>query len=471
MNAALLVTERLVGGWPAVVADGRCVSADSLARRVRALARWLHVHGVRSGDPVQVLIPAGADFAASVLGLLWLGAVPVLIDPLEAEAVARVQLETATPRFVLTIPRLARAWRWPGLAALARLAGRPVPRRPAAPLLVLPDTDQGDIPPATVDPAHPGLVIFTSGTTARPKGVVHSHGSLSAFLEHVAALVEDLPFASCLAETPQQMFYALLRGATCHVVRGHGPGRAAAALGALRAGAVEAWFGSPWTWSRWLDEGSALPRSLRVLLLGSAPVTAPFLRRLLPLLPDDTRVRCVYGLTEAGPVCLVDGREKADGVVSGDLLGAPLPGVEVRVRGGEIEVASPAVAPQTLRGEALGPWLATGDLGRMDGARVVLLGRRKDMIVRRGHNIYPELLEPLLGGDAVLVGVSDAHAQDERVVLVHAGAADPRWTALLAEARPDHLLRVAALPRRGRQHKVDKHALRQLARQRFSITA
>ena len=206
-------------------------------------------------------------------------------------------------------------------------------------------------------------------------------------------------------------------------------------------------------------------------MLGAAPVAPAFLRALVAAAPADLRILCLYGLTEAGPVATVDGREKAAFTGEGDLVGPIVPQLRARVVLGEIQVAGEAVAPRYLDGPAANPWLATGDLGRLEGGHLVLNGRAKDMILRRNHNIYPGLLEPLLlrsFEDAALVGVWDAHAHDERVVLAYAGAI-ARSSLDLGEAAPDHLLSMAALPRSGRQHKVDREAVRLLARARFGI--
>jgi acyl-CoA synthetase (AMP-forming)/AMP-acid ligase II len=254
------------------------------------------------------------------------------------------------------------------------------------------------------------------------------------------------------------------------VARGRGERRAARLWRLMEEGAAEAWFGGAWLWARWLREGRRPPGGLRALVLGAAPVTKPFLRALVEAAPDPLRILCLYGLTEAGPVATVDGREKAAWTGDGDLVGRALPGVRASVVGGEVRVAGPSVAPRYLGGPAIRDGVGTGDLGRLEGDDLVLLGRAKDMIVRRGLNVYPGLLEPVLArsmGEVALVGVFDARAQDERVVLVHAGSEG--LLPPLGEAAPDHVLRVDALPRRGRQHKVDREALRRLARERFFI--
>jgi acyl-CoA synthetase (AMP-forming)/AMP-acid ligase II len=447
--------------------EGRVTTADALHDRTLGLAAWLLERGVVPGDRVLLLVPAGPDFAAALLAIAWIGAAAVLLEPDQAPGAFAARVRAARPSVALVDPRLVWAWRLPLVPQLLRARGVPIPARPDLRVLALPAATRGAAPCAPRADGDEALVLLTSGTTAAPKVVVHTHGTLAAFLGNVARLVEGLDVGSYLAETPQQLFYALLLDATCHVVRGQGEARLGRTLAVLSSGEVRAWFGGPWTWVRWLERGLPVPPTLRTVLLGSAPVTRPFLRRLLAVLPPDADVRCVYGLTETGPVCVADGREKAAREVEGDWVGRPLQGIEVRVRD-EIEVRS-ASCPASL---APGGWLPTGDLGRLGAEGVVLLGRSKDMIVRRGINLYPGVLEPLLlerVPDAVLVGVFDAEAQDERVVLVHTGATPAGLDDLLGDAAPDHVLGVPELPRTGRQHKVDKEALRRLARVRFLV--
>ena len=136
-------------------------------------------------------------------------------------------------------------------------------------------------------------------------------------------------------------------------------------------------------------------------------------------------------MTEMLPVCFVDMEEKLEYEGSGDLVGAPCPDVRLRIaRDGEIMVAGPNLCGAYLAGPALDE-LATGDLGRLDAdGRLVLLGRKKDMIIRGSYNIYPGLIEEVIAGIAgvrrcAVVGVYDENRADE-VEDVVAGEEDVR---------------------------------------------
>ncbi len=457
-----------------VVQEGEAATtAEALQARTLGLARWYRNQGVEPGDRVLMLVPPGANFAAALLGLVWLGATPVLLDPGHPEGVWKAQLEAVRPRWVVTLPALGRLWAVPGARQLLSFLGRSTPARPdGARVLQLPGVVRGDTEPAACTEDAEALILFTSGTTSAPRGVVHTHGNLPHFLRQVTQVVEGVSMASYLAEHPQQIFYALTTGATCHVVKAPPAKRLQAVVDLLRSGRIEAWFGSPYTWIHCLDAGIAIPQEIQTLIFGSSPVTHQFLNRLLPHLSETVAIRCMYGLSEAGPVALVDGQEKASRQGTGDWLGACVGTARVTLEAGEIHVHSRALARGYLGEPPRSGPLATGDLGRLDADGLWLLGRKKDMILRRGVNHYPSLLESLLaenGIDASLVGVFDTTAQDERIIVAHTGPAETPFADLLGEAAPDHVLHMESLPRSGRQHKVDKQALRLLARERFGV--
>ncbi|MDF1504561.1 class I adenylate-forming enzyme family protein, partial [Roseisolibacter sp. H3M3-2] len=229
--------------------------------------------------------------------------------------------------------------------------------------------------------------------------------------------------------------------------------------------------------------GATRRPALRHLLLGAAPVEVPLLRRLRAVLPPAATAWAVYGMTEILPVATVSIDAKLAWAGDGDLLGAPAPGVEARVADdGELLLRGPQLCAGYL-GEAPMREHATGDLVRLDdGGRLVLLGRKKDMIIRGHDNVYPALHEPVVARipgvrRCAMVGVRDARASDERIVLVvePAEGTDPAALARALPAAlrtgdtriddaalPDRIL-VMPLPEAGRSRKVDRAALRAVA--------
>lgn len=312
-------------------------------------------------------------------------------------------------------------------------------------------------------------MIFTSGTTARPRGVVHTRGSLAAGLELFRNAFPLGP--GDIVHTDQLMLGlpALLAGATWSLPTG---GDLAGDLAARRATHT---FAVPVHLDRLLRRTPRLPATLRYLLLGAAPAPPAVLRRALDAGPQ---VLSVYAMTEALPIAIASAREKL-AHTGGDLLGAPLPGVGVRVAAdGELFVSGPHLARCYLGEEPLTE-VATGDLVRMEAGRLILLGRKKDMILRDGVNIYPGLYEPAVAAlpgvaEAAIVGLTDPETGDEEVVLavVPAGGYDERLLRrslpriVDAAALPDRVVALDALPRSGRADKLDRAALRALVTRR-----
>jgi acyl-CoA synthetase (AMP-forming)/AMP-acid ligase II len=172
-------------------------------------------------------------------------------------------------------------------------------------------------------------------------------------------------------------------------------------------------------------------------------------------------------------------------------VGRPVDGVQIRLADdGEIHVAGPALARGYLGDPMPVAELPTGDLGQFDGSgRLVLHGRRKEMLIRDGENIYPGLYEPALAEAAGLAAVMMVGLPrpdgDETVVLFavprrgdDAESARARLAAVVSSpespldrhARPDAVLGIAELPRAGRSGKPDRRALARLAATRLGHT-
>lgn len=429
--------------------------------------------GLRAGDTVALAVRPGASALAGFLGAARIGLRVALVDPFAgaelvasrlrhadtalilADATAQVMSTAAAPvarRMGVRLPNL------PSIAPVATIGRRTIGLAPS-----IDDRTFADPGPADGDDA---LIIFTSGTTATPRAVVHTHRSISAGLGAVRSLIDVREGHTVMGGTFFVMVPALMAGAM--VILPPRRSRSVARLFAERTPDV-----SYLTPPQLRDVLAETPRLHGRIFAGSAPVTTALLGRLKAAGADEAWG--VYAMSEAFPVAAVEEREKAQYAGPGDLLGRPFAGVEVTVDGiGQLCVRGAGVCDRYL-GEARHAAVASGDRGMVDSdGRVVMHGRLKDMILRAAENIYPGLYEPALHvqgvASAVLLGVPAFDGDEEVVLLIECdagvaqAAVERRLRAPLDAmgfARPTRIV-FATVPTHGRSRKPDRDAARHL---------
>lgn len=404
---------------PAVVAGGRATTYSELDRAAWAAARRLARLGVGRGDRVATTLPPGPGFAELLHAVPRLRAVLVPLNTRLGPSERRAQLEDAAPSVVVDEP----------------LRG-----------------DEADLEPsARLDPDEAWTLLFTSGTSGRPKPVLLSHRN------HVASA---LAAAWRLGVAPDDRWLCVLPlyhvGGVAILVRSVVYGTAAVVHERFDAEETAAVLGSgeatlaslvPTMLGRLLEAGLASSPSLRAVLLGGARVPDDLLERAADA---GLRVVRTYGMTEtASQIATAEGTVRA---------ARPLPGVELRIAaGGEVLVRGPMVARAALAGDG---WLHTGDRGRIDSEGLLHVeGRLDDVIVTGGENVDPvEVEDALLAhpavADAGVVGVPDPEWGEAVTAYVVAPAgADPAELRAHCRARiapfkvPKRVRLVDALPR------------------------
>lgn len=323
------------------------VSYAELEERSNRVAAALAARGARPGDRVCVFVRPSADLVAVVYAVFKLGAVVVLADPGMGRKRLLAAIERTRPRIFVGMP-LAHAarrlfpgpfrtvdlpvtvgrrlfWRGPTLAELVR-AGSPS----------FPCHDGG--------PDAPAAILFTSGSTGPPKGVVYTHGMFEAQMRALGTLYAFRPGEVDLACFPLFALFDVALGMTSAFapLDPSRPGRCdpAAIVDALERTGATTTFGSPAIWRRvvpWcLARGRTLPTLERVLVAG-APVPPALLADFHRILPPGADVHTPYGATEALPVTSIAGREVVPSLVErvhgghGTCVGVPAPEVDLRL--------------------------------------------------------------------------------------------------------------------------------------------
>ena len=467
---------------------GIAVTRGAFGERVRASAGAFTRIGLDPGAAIAFGVRQDIAGIAWLLGALRAGLTVVIVDPRLAPEHLVAQCRAAGVAAVVLDGGVAAVARHPILRWIAARRGvrLPPPSRLApamwatsASFAMVPRLDRsaGGDGRRPADPATPAVVVFTSGTTDQPRGIVHTAGSLAATMQMAADAFALGARDRVLGAGLHRVAPALLAGAPV-VLPGNVSG---AALARLTRDAAVTHVSLPLHRALgWAAAGGGAP-DLRSIVLGSAPVTNAGLVRLRTMLPAGVSISSVYGLTEHLLVARVEAEERiAHAEREGDLVGRPFPGTGVRIaRDGEIWLSGSALARGYLGDLAPARELPTGDVGHLDElGRLILLGRRKEMIIRDGVNIYPGLYEARLAAAArleaaFLVGVRGPDANELAVLVgvprpgdgVETARARLRAVArgpsspLDAHAQPDAVTMLSSVPRAGRSGKPDRAAI------------
>jgi olefin beta-lactone synthetase len=475
-----LVVEVAAGGdsCPAIADLGgggtRVISFAELEDRVDALVDGLHRVGVRPGHRVALLVPPGIDLPATVYACWQAGAVIVVADAGLGWRRMADALRSADPDYLIGIPAAlaaAAALHLPGIRLVAGELPRPIGRL----LGVRQSIDElatgwergsalADIERTDVDRNGSGsseaAVLFTSGATGPPKGVVYRHHQLKAQLEQLRALFDVAPGDRLVAAFAPFALYgpALGIGAVVPQMDVTKPGTLTAASLADAAAAIEATlvFASPAALRNVVAtageltaaHSSALAR-IRLVLSAGAPVSIPLLRSVREVLPH-AELHTPYGMTEALPLTDISLPQLEEaGQANGVCVGRPLPGVQIQISrfdsmgraegppesmvdiSGEICVSAAHVKDRydqlwaTEQESSRNPgWHRSGDVGHLDSAgRLWIEGRLVHVITTAAGPLTPVGVEQRIEAEApvtaaAVVGVGPRGTQQVVAVVV-----------------------------------------------------
>ncbi|MFJ8004352.1 class I adenylate-forming enzyme family protein [Streptomyces fagopyri] len=467
---------------PVLLQGDRSLSFGALRERAERVAAGLYDRGVRPGTVVAWQLPTRIETAVLSFALARLGAVQSPVIPFYRDREVGFALRESRAEY-FAVPG---EWRDFDHTAMARRLGA---KGVFEAYDVLPDGDPGVLPPPPADGTSVRWIYWTSGTTSDPKGVLHTDRSLIAggsCLAHALRLsagdVGSMAFPYAHIAGPDYTVMLLLYGFPAVMFEHFA---LPAALEDYRAHGVTVAGGSTAFYSMFLAEqrkrpGRPVIPTLRLLAGGGAPKPPEVYHRVVREM--GVQLTHGYGMTEVPMITMGAPDDTAENLATTE--GRPPEGMEIRIVDGEVRLRGEAVCQgyldpaQTAEAFDADGFLITGDVGHLtDSGHLVLTGRLKDVIIRKGENISAKEIEDLLHrhpavGDVAVIGLPDAD-RGERVCAVveqPAGAAALTLAAAVAYLRaeglsvhklPEQLEVVEALPRNETLRKVLKYRLRE----------
>lgn len=457
------------GPRPALADPAETLSYAELAGQASRLGRALRGLGLEPGERSLVVLPNGTDFARAHFANLLAGLVSVPCDAGLTAGTLAALAASCEPSCLLTdAATLARLSAGGALPSCVRevviLGNTPTPtamsrHHSAADLMSSQPDDLLDVPRASGDLA---ALMYTTGTTGRPKGVELTNANVLAALHSIVEFVGYGPEDREVVILPLSHNFGLGH-VYCNLMSGgavyteNGLARPGRVLKALESFGATGFPGTPLGFGMLIDQyGPVLAqkgRNLRFSVINSAPLPperTEQLRRLLPGLD----VMIYYGLTEASRTSFIS-LSKA-GPVYYRSAGRPMKHVEVQIHDadaralpagetGEVVIRGPAVTrgywrnPDETAAVFRGGWLHTGDLGHLDADGYLwITGRSKDVINVGGYKVNPADVEAVLlqwpgvrdAGVVGLEGVGGLTGEAVVAALVKEPGVSPDETAL-----------------------------------------
>lgn len=474
----------------AITHGKRSITYGKLLDNMKKIHQGAYASGLKKGDNVLFICKPDIEGLSLALGLLHAGITVSIIDPFTSDdlfinrcksakvthVIAPALLyNIATPNSILGKITRMQVANISLLAAEKLSFGSFIGDRKinAKKWLTGAESFVEDV----ADSDAPAIIVFTSGTTSEPKGVVHSFKSLSSSIPATASALGIEVRYSVYSEPMTVGLVALSMGAEWIIP----------IPGEKFPERCQVWFGTPKEILDGLDiiENKKLSSSSMVTVaIGAAPVLPSLVDRIEQVFsPLSINIKTIYGMTEMLPIAIGDAKLKKGLSPFGDYIGEPLPNVLVDIaEDGEVFISGDNLCKgYTTKPDEDSPLLnvsplGTGDIGEiMDNGHLILKGRKKEMFIRGSMNVYPGLYEPALSSiegvkQAVIVGIPDEFGDDEIVLvilpmpsvnkaLVLAKVIEEMSHHMDKDAIPTEVVLVESLPVSGRANKLDRKAL------------
>ncbi|MGF7121624.1 class I adenylate-forming enzyme family protein [Rhodococcus sp. AG1013] len=413
-----------------LVTEDRRVSYTQHAADAYALAAALSErYGVTKGDRVGILAANTPEWVSTFWATQALGAITVGLNGWWVPREIEYGLQHSTPKVVVVDAKRADA-----LAGLDTSGVTVLTMEEDLPRLIA-EFAGAARPVVDIDEDDPSVILYTSGTSGRPKGALHSHRNLLAVVDYhrfsdsiMAAFTGKPSDPNAPSDLRYLLTSPLFHIASLHnlvvprlatgsaVVMNQGPFDVDRILGLIERERVTNWGAVPTMASRLLEHGNLDKYDLSSLTsfsLASAPSSIAFKDRLREQVPFARNALVdSYGLTECSTAIAVASSAELEEYPG--TLGRPIITVSMEIRDpfgewlpdgleGEVCVRSPFVMlgywndpDATAASITSDRWLRTGDYGVVENGRLRLTGRRSDLILRGGENVYPTEIEQTL---------------------------------------------------------------------------
>ena len=446
------------------------ISMAELERKSSSIAAGLQVLGIGPGKRIALLVRFGEDFVALVFAVLKTGATLVLIDPGMGRKNLIDCLAETQPDGFIAIPiahailRLYQS-RFPN-AKLNATAGRWLPGLPSTTIDQLEKCSPSGLrmPPTKLD--DPAAIIFTTGSTGPPKGVLYTHGTFNAQIDQVAGHYGIQPGGRDLSCFPLFGLFNAAMGTTT-ILPDMNPIRPADVDPVRLLDAIDQWqinqsFGSPALWTKiggYCARTGRRVESLRCVLSAGAPVPPRILEQVRTAMHDEGCMYTPYGATEALPIASIESRTVLNETASQTRLGAGtcvgnrFSGMRWRVIAiddnpiesvdgaremptgeiGELMVCGAVVSTQYVTREdqnaihkvrdGVKVWHRMGDVGYLDQQdRFWFCGRKTHRVITGSRVFYTEAIEAIVNSNpeiyrSALIGTGDRFFQNPMVVV------------------------------------------------------
>lgn len=456
--------------------DYATMSFADLELHTSSIAAGLQQLGVMPGQRIVMLVRFGVDFISLVFALLKAGAVVVLIDPGMGRKNLVRCLEATNPDGFVAIPaaqlvRMALRHRFPN-AKLNVTVGPRLGFLPKPTLEQLAGTPSAQYEPPPITLESPAAIIFTTGSTGPPKGVLYTHRTFNSQVDQLVEHYAIEPGGKDLSGFPLFGLFNAVMGTTT-VIPDMDPTRPADVDPPRLLDAIDQWqinqaFGSPALWTavgRATDKIGRRVESLKRVFSAGAPVPPQVLERMRRAMAEEGCMYTPYGATEALPVASIESREILGETAAlcrqgaGTCVGSCFSGIQWKVIAiddaplanmdqvrelatgniGELMVSGDVVTQQYVTrcdqnafhkvrdGERL--WHRMGDVGYLDEQnRFWCCGRKSHRVRTASAELYTEPCEAIFNN----------HPQVQRTALVGLGVAGEQTPVLIAEPWPEH---------------------------------